>query len=64
MSVEIETRMACYRTGQLLERALIMRWLRDHKSIDGAARRFAGQESPDEICTALADAIERGEHEP
>ena len=42
-----------------LERAAIVRWLRESAEVVG----FAGEEEPWEVCDILADAIERGEHE-
>lgn len=45
------------------ERAAIVRWLRDMSS-KGAPAMFTREEGPCSACMELADAIERGEHEP
>ena len=59
MSDRADDMMASYKTGQLWERGEIVKWLRH----EVAALRFAGEEEPWEVCEALADAIERAEHE-
>jgi len=60
MSDRADDMMACYKTGQLWERAAIAKWL---KTEQAWKLMVPGSKHIAQALILLADAIERGEHE-